>query len=81
MDLTYYRNEIDKIDDQLVQLFAQRMEIAAKIADYKKENNLPILMPSRERAKLQDVAVLQQLFVPPPRELVPLFPPLPRQFP
>jgi len=56
MDLTYYRNEIDKIDDQLVQLFTQRMEIAAKIADYKKENNLPILMPSRERAKLQDVA-------------------------
>ena len=56
MDLTHYRNEIDKIDDQLVQLFTQRMEIAAKIADYKKENNLPILMPSRERAKLQDVA-------------------------
>ena len=56
MDLTYYRGEIDKIDDELVRLFTQRMEIAAKIADYKKENNLPILMPSRERAKLQDVA-------------------------
>ena len=56
MDLTQLRGEIDKIDDQLVHLFAQRMDIAAQIADYKKENNLPILMPSRERAKLQDVA-------------------------
>ena len=32
------------------------MEVAAKIADYKKENNLPILVPAREREKLQDVA-------------------------
>ena len=56
MDLTYYRSEIDKIDDELVQLFTCRMEIAAKIANYKKENDLPILMPARERAKLQDVA-------------------------
>ncbi|MBQ9839161.1 MAG: bifunctional chorismate mutase/prephenate dehydratase [Oscillospiraceae bacterium] len=50
------RMEIDKIDDQLVQLFNQRMDIAARIADYKKANNLPILVPSREREKLQDVA-------------------------
>ena len=32
------------------------MDIAAKIADYKKENNLPILVPAREREKLADVA-------------------------
>ena len=56
MDLKDYRKEIDAIDDQLVQLFGKRMDIAAKIADYKKENNLPILVPAREREKLADVA-------------------------
>ena len=56
MELKELRSEIDKIDDELVRLFGARMEIAAKIADYKKENNLPILVPSREREKLQDIA-------------------------
>ena len=56
MDLKELRSQIDNIDDQLVALFGQRMEVAAKIADYKKENNLPILVPAREREKLQDVA-------------------------
>ena len=49
MDLNELRLEIDKIDDELVSLFGQRMDIAARIADYKKENGLPILVPSRER--------------------------------
>lgn len=56
MDLKQLREEIDKIDDQLVQLFVQRMEVSSRIADYKKENGLPILVPSREQEKLQDVA-------------------------
>ena len=56
MDLSELRAEIDRIDDDLVRLFGKRMEISARIADYKKANNLPILMPIREREKLQDVA-------------------------
>ena len=56
MDLSNLRNEIDKIDDELVKLFGQRMELSAQIADYKKQNRLPIYVPARERAKLQDVA-------------------------
>ena len=56
MDLQDYRKEIDAIDDELVRLFGKRMDIAAQIADYKKENNLPILVPAREREKLADVA-------------------------
>ena len=56
MDLNELRMEIDQIDDQLVRLFVARMDVAAKIADYKKEHNLPILAPVREREKLQDVA-------------------------
>ena len=56
MDITELRGKIDNIDDQLVQLFAQRMDIAAQIADYKKEHNMPIFVPAREREKLADVA-------------------------
>lgn len=56
MDIQELRQQIDIIDDQLVSLFGQRMDIAAQIADFKKENKLPIYVPSREREKLQDVA-------------------------
>ena len=56
MDILELRTEIDKIDGQLVNLFTQRMEIAAQIADYKKANKLPIYAPAREREKLLDVA-------------------------
>ena len=56
MDIKELRGQIDAIDDQLVKLFCQRMEVAAKVADYKRENNLPILVPAREREILADVA-------------------------
>ena len=56
MDLKELRSHIDEIDDQLVKLFCQRMDIAAQVAQYKKEQGLPILMPAREREKLQDVS-------------------------
>ncbi len=56
MDIKELRTEIDEIDDQLVKLFAQRMEVSARIADYKKEKAMPIYVPARERDKLQDVA-------------------------
>ena len=56
MDLKELRAEIDMLDDELVRLFVRRMEICAQIAEYKKENHLPILMPAREQEKLADVA-------------------------
>ena len=56
MELTELRQQIDSIDDQLVQLFCQRMEVAAQIADCKKRSGTPIYVPAREREKLQDVA-------------------------
>ena len=56
MDLLELRKEIDAIDDQLVRLFVQRMDVAARIADCKKQQNLPIYVPTREREKLKDVA-------------------------
>ena len=56
MELKELRNQIDEIDDQLVELFAKRMDVAAAIGDYKKENHLPVFVPAREREKLKDVA-------------------------
>ena len=56
MDIHELRNEIDKVDSQLVNLFVERMNLSAQIADYKKDNKLPIYVPSREREKLQEVA-------------------------
>ena len=56
MDINELRQQINGIDEELVQLFVRRMETAALIADYKKENNLPIYVPAREREILQEVA-------------------------
>ena len=56
MELSDYRTEIDRIDRQLTQLFAQRMEVSAGIGAYKKEHGLPVLDPARERKKLLDIA-------------------------
>ncbi len=56
MDLNEIRSEIDKVDQKLVDLFVERMNLSAQVADYKKENKLPIYVPSRERQKLQEVA-------------------------
>ena len=56
MELKAYRNEIDRIDDEIVRLVQERMDVAAKIAEYKKEQGMAILQPAREREKLADVA-------------------------
>ena len=56
MDINELRNEIDIVDQQLVKLFVERMNLSAQIADYKKEHNMSIYAPSREREKLQNVA-------------------------
>ena len=56
MDISELRGQIDRIDDELVKLFSQRMAVASQIAEFKKENNLPIFVPAREREKMSDVA-------------------------
>ena len=56
MDITELRSQIDHIDQQLTDLFSQRMAIARQVADYKKENNLPIYAPGREREMMKNIA-------------------------
>ena len=54
MDLKDHRDRIDAIDDQLTALFKERMEVAAKIGEYKKVNGLPITDFAREKQILED---------------------------
>ena len=56
MDIQDLRKEIDGIDSQLVALFVKRMGISAQVAAYKRENGLPIHVPSREQEILETVA-------------------------
>lgn len=46
--LESYRKEIDKIDNEITKLFEKRMNVVLKVAEYKKENNLPIFNEERE---------------------------------
>ena len=55
MELSDYRNEIDRIDQEIVELFTRRMDIAADIGRYKQEKGLPVYDPQRERQKLGDL--------------------------
>lgn len=48
MNLSECRNEIDKIDKELVELFEKRMNVAINVAKYKIENNIPIFNGARE---------------------------------
>ena len=58
MKLEEIRNEIDSIDKELVSLFIRRMKCSAEVAEYKKENNIPVLDASRERALLSKISDL-----------------------
>ena len=55
MELSEIRKHIDEVDDQLLQLFLQRMDLADQVAAYKNEHHLPILNRERERAVLAKV--------------------------
>jgi chorismate mutase len=41
------RAQIDHLDDELMQIISQRMKVAEKIGQYKKENNITVLQTAR----------------------------------
>ena len=45
--LEKYREEIDDIDNQLFELLSKRFDVSKQIANYKKENEIPILQIDR----------------------------------
>ncbi len=63
------RTQINQLDDELLQLLGQRMKVADKIGQYKKDNNITILQTNRWNAILErafakgDVLGLSKEFV------------------
>ena len=58
IELSECRKRIDEIDNQMVELFKQRMAVAKDVAEYKKANNRQPMDESRERQLLTRVSEL-----------------------
>ncbi len=54
-DLSKIREKINEIDNQIIELWKERMETCLSVAQYKKENNLPILDAKRETELLNRI--------------------------
>jgi len=55
MSLQPIREEIDRIDEQIVELFKSRMECSRKVAEYKNEHGLEVFNKEREEQLLEKV--------------------------
>jgi len=56
MNLQELRDEIDSIDESLIELFRKRMELSKKVAEYKKQHDLPVYDPVREEGILEKLS-------------------------
>lgn len=41
------RGQIDRVDEELLELLARRMNISREIGDYKRQNKIPVIQPER----------------------------------
>jgi chorismate mutase/prephenate dehydratase len=57
-DLAKIRKEIDDVDSKLLEYFEYRMDLAHKVAQYKKKNGLPVFDSAREKEKLDSLKKL-----------------------
>lgn len=55
LDLGEIRKNIDAIDDQLLELFKQRMGLTRKVAEYKAAHNMVVFQSEREKAIIRSV--------------------------
>ena len=53
MDIDAIRDEINRLDDELLKIFNQRASLALKIGEIKKERGLPVYDPDREKRIFQ----------------------------
>ena len=58
MDLNELRQDIDKIDEELVKLFVKRMELSKAVADYKAKQGLAVLNQAREDEVLDKISTV-----------------------
>ena len=62
INLQECRDEIDKIDSEIIRLFEQRMKVAEDVAEYKIRTGKKVLDPERERQKLVTSLELRSFF-------------------
>ncbi len=60
MDIEEWRRKIDELDRQLVTLLSERAQAAVEIGALKKNTNLPIYEPDRERIVFENVQRLNR---------------------
>lgn len=56
MGIQNFREEIDKIDEELVRLFNKRMNVIKEVAEFKKESKTPLYDGERERQLIAKAA-------------------------
>jgi chorismate mutase-like protein len=72
MDIADWRKKIDELDRRLVELLSERAQAAVEIGRLKRDTNLPIYEPERERIVFENVQKMNPGPLP-SRELVRIF--------
>jgi chorismate mutase len=60
MDISDWRDEIDRIDEELVKLLNKRSQCALEIGHIKHELNIPVYSPNREAEVIRHVTGINQ---------------------
>lgn len=60
MEIADWRKKIDELDKRLVELLSERAQAAVEIGRLKRNTNLPIYEPDRERIVFENVQRLNQ---------------------
>ena len=60
MNIEHWRKEIDEIDEELLRLLNMRARLAIKVGALKKQAQLPVCDPVRERSVLLRLSQLNQ---------------------
>jgi len=72
MDIADWRKKIDELDGRLVELLSERARAAVEIGRLKRDTNLPIYEPERERIIFENVQRMNRGPLP-ERDLVRIF--------
>ena len=54
LDLEQIREDLDSLNNEIVELIAERMDIVVKVAEYKGENDMQIVDEEREKEVKQE---------------------------
>ena len=60
MDLDHWRDRIDAINEQLVELLSERSRCALEVGKIKQDQGLPLYAPERETAVMNKLKELNQ---------------------